>query len=632
MHRRSHRAASERPLVALLALAVLATFGGTAFSQAPQGSELAAFFGETVPALLDEHRVPGLVVAVVAGGEVRLATGYGLAELEPDRPATADTPFATGSVAKLFTWTAVMQLVERGEIDLDTDVNRYLDFELPAAFGAPVTVRDLMAHTPGFEDYPMIGLFSRDAENLPDLGDALAARVPQRIWAPGVESAYSNYGSALAGYVVERVSGVPFARYVEREILEPLGMTRSSFRQPLPPDLAEVAARGYVPDVEEGWSDGGDAYVSLAPAGGMVMSAVDAARFMLAHLEGGALDEARILAPETTERMHTTLFRNVAALPGNAHGFWESERHGERIVHHGGDTQVFHTYLALLPDRGVGVYFATNAVGGAPLREDLWEAFLDRFYPAPAAIATVTASDTELARYAGLYGMNRASTSSIAKVASLFQMLRVRAEDGRLVSEMIGMEHTWLPQGDGRFVDAAREGEVALFTTGADGRPVAYFSEAPMMVFRPLRWFEHPTFHLALLIGSSAVLLSALVAVPLLAWRERRRGETTGRWARRGRWLELAAALLLLGFVGVFFAAMADPMGPAFGAPPLLVAGLVVGVVAALAVAALALTVIFAWLLGWWRTGERIYAAVVTVAALALLWQMDFWNLLGFRL
>jgi CubicO group peptidase (beta-lactamase class C family) len=597
---------------------------------------LEAFFAETVPTLMDEHRVPGAAVAVVASGEIRLATGYGLAELDPDRPASADTPFATGSIAKLFTWTAVMQLVERSEIDLDADVNTYLDFEIPATFGAPVTVRDLMTHTPGFEDYPMVGVFSRDAGGLPELGEVLAARVPDRIWEPGVESAYSNYGTALAGYIVERVSGIPFAQYVDRNIFEPLGMERSSFLQPLPPQLAAVAARGYVPDGDEGWFDGGSEYLTLSPAGGMVMSVSDAARFMLAHLGGRALDAspggARILEDETVERMHTTLFRHLPTLPGNAHGFWESERHGERIVLHSGDTQLYASKLTLLPDRGVGMYVATNAPGGFLLREGLWEAFLDRFYPVPAPAAMVDLNSAELSRYAGSYGMNRASTSSFAKILTLFGPLRVSAEEGLLVTSIAGMRNTWVPQGDGRFADIAREGEVALFTTDAAGRTVAYFSEAPMMVFRPLRWFETPTFNFVLILGSSVLLLSALIVVPLLAWRGRRRSEGVDGWAGRGRWLAPIAALLLLAFIGLFFTAMLDPLGPAFGVSPLLALGLGLGVAGALAVAALALLTLVAWLIGWWRTGERIYVTVVTVAGLALLWQMNHWNLLGFRI
>jgi CubicO group peptidase (beta-lactamase class C family) len=594
-------------------------------------SSLETFFSELVPVLQAKHEVPGVVVSVVADGQVKWLAGYGLATLEPERPAEADTPFATGSVGKLFTWFAVMQLVERGEIDLDADVNIYLDFELPGGFDESVTMRHLLTHTPGFEDYPMIGLFSRDAEKVPPLGQLVADKVPARLWPPGVEAAYSNYGTGLAGYIVERVSGVPFSDYVQREILTPLGMTRSSFEQPLPPELADESAKGYLAERSGGFKPGGAEYVSLPPAGGMVMSAADAARFMLVHLSGGELDGKRVLETETIEEMHTTLFKPDTSLPGNAYGFWESARHGERILVHGGDTMLFHTQLALFPEREAGFYLATNAPGGTALRDAIWEEFLDHFFPVPAPKAISVPTSAERDRYAGLYGMNRASTTSLAKVASLFQVLEVRSEGEVLVTEFFGSEHRWVPQEDGSFADIEREGEVALFQVGANGQVAAYVSEAPMMVFRKLRWFETPQWHGGLLVGSSIVLLSGLILLPILAWRDRRK-RSASLAEQRVRWFGGAASLLPLVFVGTFFLVMTDPMGPAFGVSPLLAAALVIGVVAALAIAAFAMLMIFAWLLDWWRLAARVHATLVAIAGLLLLWQMNYWNLLGFKI
>ncbi|UCH26978.1 MAG: beta-lactamase family protein [Trueperaceae bacterium] len=618
-------------------LSIVILFAGLAPAQTPDtppstsdSIAVEAFFNEYVPALLAEHRVPGAVVALVSEGGLTFQAGYGFAALGPERPATAETPFATGSVAKLFTWLAVMQLVERGELDLDADVNSYLDFEIPDTFEDPITLRDLLAHTPGFEDYPMVGLFSRDAAKLPELGEIVSRRIPARIWPPGVETAYSNYGTGLAGYIVERAGGIGFATYVEREILGPLGMNRSTFEQPLPEDLAEEAALGYLPDGAEGFKPGGQEYVSLSPAGGMVMSASDAARFMLAHLDAGELDGSRVITEETADQMHATLFRDDPTLPGNAYGFWESVRHGEKILLHGGDTMLFHTQMALFLDRDVGFYLATNAPGGIGLREALWEAFLDHFYPVTEPLQAAELSAAEASRYTGLYGMNRASTTSLAKVASLFQVLRVSTEGDQLVTEFVGSRHTWASQGDGRFADTEREGELAQFRRGEDGRMVVHVSEAPMLVFRKLRWFETPQMHAALLVASSLLLLSGLIALPVMALRGRRVNRK-GAAEERVKWLGALAALLLILSVVAFFAVMGNPMGPAFGLSPLLVATLVIGIAAALAVAGFTLMMIFAWLIGWWTLTPRVYLTVVAVAGLVLLWQMNYWNLLGFK-
>ncbi|MEJ2666401.1 MAG: serine hydrolase, partial [Deinococcales bacterium] len=471
-------------------LLVSAAAGAQPVGDALDARALAGFFDGAVPPLMSEHRVPGAVVAVVAGGEVRLLQGFGAAQLDPERRATPDTPFATGSVAKLFVWTSVMQLVERGELDLDADVNDYLDFAIPATFDQPITLQHLLTHTPGFEDRPLIGLFFDDLGRMRSLREALVRNLPARLRPPGEETAYSNYGSALAGYIIERVSGMPYDVYVDRRVLTPLGMTRSSLRRELPPELAFEAAVGYTPEGQTGYRAHGREYMELYPAGAMVMSAGDAAQFMVAYLGDGAAETGRILQPATVTQMRGTLFTNLPGLPGNAYGFWEGAAHGERILGHDGDTMRFHTKLALLPERGVGLYLATNAPGGVKLRAELWEAFLDRFYPAtPVALAQ---DGMPMTRYAGLYGSNRVAATTAGKVAALFQNLAVQVDDDALVT-VRGEERRWLPQGGGVFADAEREGAELVFRDDG-GLMAVYVGEAPMEVYRRLRWFERPTF------------------------------------------------------------------------------------------------------------------------------------------
>src|SRR5690606_35310692 len=157
-----------------------------------------------------------------------------LAEGTPVDPVA--TLFRPGSVSKLFTWTAVMQLVEQGKLDLDADINQYIDFEIPLYDGILVTLRQVMTHSAGFEEQ-FRALITADPAAITPLGEALKYWVPERIHAPGTTPAYSNYATALAGHVVERVSGESFDDYIERHIFQPLGMSNSSFRQPLPPAL-----------------------------------------------------------------------------------------------------------------------------------------------------------------------------------------------------------------------------------------------------------------------------------------------------------------------------------------------------------------------------------------------------------
>jgi CubicO group peptidase (beta-lactamase class C family) len=216
--------------------------------------------------------IPGGVVVIVKDGQIVTERGFGYADLAARRPVDPrSTLFRPGSVSKLVTWTAVMQQVEAGKIDLDADVNRYLDFELPPRNGKPITMRNLLTHTAGFEE-TLKHLYASDTKTLLTLGDYLKKWTPQRIFDPGEQSAYSNYGAALAGYIVERVSGESFNNYVARRIFGPLGMAHSTFQQPLPENLASHMAKGYGDPSKPAQEF---ELVNVSPAGSMSTTADD---------------------------------------------------------------------------------------------------------------------------------------------------------------------------------------------------------------------------------------------------------------------------------------------------------------------------------------------------------------------
>ncbi|MEQ8935945.1 MAG: serine hydrolase domain-containing protein [Amphiplicatus sp.] len=190
-----------------------------------------------MPFALERGGIAGAVVVIVKDGEILTSKGYGYADLETKKPVDpAATMFRPGSISKLFTWTAIMQLVEQGKVDLDADVNAYLDFEIPEAFGGPIKVRHLMTHTAGFEE-AIKGIIIEDPEAMLPLDEYVKKALPARVYPAGEVPAYSNYATTLAGYIVARVSGQSFDDYIEQHIFAPIGMTRASFRQPLPADL-----------------------------------------------------------------------------------------------------------------------------------------------------------------------------------------------------------------------------------------------------------------------------------------------------------------------------------------------------------------------------------------------------------
>ncbi len=385
--------------------------------------DLEAFLDGIVPLQLERDDIAGATIAVVKKGKLLFAKGYGYADYKNKKPVSADeTLFRPGSTGKLFTWTAVMQLVEQGRLDLDRDVNTYLDFKIPDAFGQAITLKNLLTHTPGFEEQ-IKDLFTVGSES-PNLGAYLKTHIPKRIYPPGTVPAYSNYGAALAGYIVERVSGHPFNEYIEENIFKPLGMTHSTFVQPLPATLAPYMSNGY-----QIASDGPKPFemVVAFPAGSLSSTA----------------GSARILRPETAQLMHSRQFALDPAANAMAYGFYEESRNGHRIIGHAGDTQYFHTDLHLILDAGIGFFVSHNSLGREqPLpRTTMWEMFLDRYFPSTSpAEPTFGSAKADAKAVSGTYMLSRRSETSFLKVATLLGEFTVSpVEDGMIeVAQLTG--------------------------------------------------------------------------------------------------------------------------------------------------------------------------------------------------
>jgi len=407
-------------------------------------SDAEAFFDGMLPELIKEFDIAGGAVAVVKDGEVVFAKGYGYADVKRKRPVIADyTLFRPGSVSKLFTWTAVMQQVELGKIDLDRDINTYLDFKIPARPDGPITMRHILHQRPGFEE-SIKGLIHDNPKDVTSLGVVLKRFIPQRIYAAGSTPAYSNYAAGLAGYVVERVSGERFESYVEKHIFRPLAMSRSTFRNDVPASLRDGLASGYSVA-----SDEPKKYelVEPAPAGSLASTSTDMARFMIAHLQNGRLGDARILREDTARLMHTSFGTGVGPLNRMALGFYETNVNGRSVLAHGGDTNWMHSYVRLFVDDGVGLYTTFNSAGAAGasgrIREAMFRRFADRYLPGPKWSGRV---DPKLAKehataIAGYYDNTRRPQSSMLDVLNLFGQIKVVADkDGTIsIPSMVGV-------------------------------------------------------------------------------------------------------------------------------------------------------------------------------------------------
>jgi CubicO group peptidase (beta-lactamase class C family) len=478
-------------------------------------ADLEAFLDGMMPAQLEREDIAGAVIAVVKDGQVIFAKGYGYADFSKRTPVTPDaTLFRPGSISKLFTWTSIMQLVEQGKLDLDRDVNDYLDFKIPPAFGKPITLRNIMTHTPGFEEI-IRDLFVSDAQHMHSLEQYIKHHTPERIFPPGTIPAYSNYATAMAGYIVQRVSGKPFEKYVVDNIFVPLEMKRTTFVQPLPEDLKPMMSLGYnrasapAKPFE---------FVEAFPAGSVSTTARDMCNFIIAHLQNGQFGNSQILRPETAQLMHSRIFGTDDRLNGMAHGFYEESANGHRIIGHGGDTVLFHSDLHLILDSNVGFFVSYNSggKGEASPRSILFEKFLDRYFPytqPPAAKIENAKADSEAV--SGVYESSRRFETSFLKLTTLLGELKVFTNSDGTIS----IDPLKAPNGELRkFEEIApllyREvygRDHVAFKRDSDGQ-MQFQVDWPFFIFQKVSFRENKYLNYAILcFGLGVVLLTVLL-------------------------------------------------------------------------------------------------------------------------
>ncbi|HZE56897.1 MAG TPA: serine hydrolase domain-containing protein [Chthoniobacterales bacterium] len=393
--------------------------------------DLEAFLDALIPAQLQNRDIAGAVVAVVKDGQILLSKGYGYADFTAKKPVVADqTLFRPGSISKVFTTTAVLQLVEQGKLDLDRDVNDYLDFAIPKTYPEPITLRRILTHTAGFEE-TVKNLFVPSAREMRPLREYLIAAMPARIFPPGAVPSYSNYALTIAGYIVERISGEPFDKYVAAHILTPLKMDHSTFAQPLPETLEPNMSQGYLAAAQ---GPRKFEFVTASPAGALSATAHDMTRFMLALLGEGTFDGATILKPESVRAMESRQFELHPALHAMGLVLMDYSMNGQRIFGHGGDTIFFHSDMIVMPDAHLGLFISYNSAGSrlGGGRTEVIRTFLNRYFPEP--VTALPAIDLKTAQadgraVSGVYTGSRRSESTLLKVTAVLGQAAVTSDE-----------------------------------------------------------------------------------------------------------------------------------------------------------------------------------------------------------
>jgi len=619
---------------------------GAADAPAIDVADLEAFLDGVIDGRMNSYRVAGVTVSVVLGGEMIFTKGYGWADVDSGTSVDpAVTLFRPGSISKTFTWTAVMQLVEQGKIDLDADIRDYVkDIPLPDTYPEPITMADIMSHTPGFEDLAIGHLFGKDPDAVPTLADYLRNFQPAQVRPPGELSAYSNYATALAGHIVATISGMPFEDYMDRNILGPLGMTNSTFREPwrnldlepMPALLLENSSTGYT------WKNGGFApgvfefIHQIGPAGALSATATDMARWMLMHLGDGTYDGVQILAPETARLMHQTHFWQDEELPGWAHGFAEGRIGGYRTIWHNGGTMYFESQMVMVPELGFGLFASSNTSGGMRVVGDLPNLVVERYFTTdeePAPLEPPAGFAERGKRFAGSYVSIRRPYTKVEKLPMLLMasMPVSVTDDGYLVigsgdsaRRMVEVAPLTFKPADGT------EGTVK-FVEDAGGHITAMIPNGPSYMERA-GFFESSS----TIVGVAAASLVVCLGVLIAAWYRRKLRVEQSAGERFANLALVASAVVWIVFfvvLGLAGASMAGDMAEVMFSfpPPALVWALGIGMAGVVLTVLAVVLLVPVWSARSWGLGRRLRHTVAVLILADLVVMLYTLNMVGFK-
>lgn len=602
--------------------------------------ELETFIDGLMSAQLSFQNIAGTAISIVKDGSLFFAKGYGYADLEQRLAVDAETTvFRPGSVSKLFTYTAVMQMVEQGKLDLDAEVNDYLtEFKIPDSYPEPVRVHHLLSHTTGFEESE-IAMFAASAEELVPIGEFLKRDMPKRVRPVGQYASYSNHAVSLAGHLVEIVSGYSFDEYMEKFIFAPLYMNSSTFKEPLPPALARNLSNGYTYDkASASFKKGEFEFIhKIAPAGSMSATATDMGNFMIAHLQLGEYQDSRILLEGTVRKMHSVLYGKDPRINAMVYGFYEVNYNGVRMLSHGGDTGLFHSVLYLIPEHDIGVFITTNTAAVGNIRANLITAFIDRYISADKEPPTAPVGFAQTAqRYTGTYQFLRRSHSKLSKVLSLTGGLdvSVSVEDNEtLLVKLLGRSVRYVETEPLLFKSVSNL-PMVLFDTIAFGEnesgEIHAIYPMPFMHAVKLKWYESTSLHQVLLSLCILIFFGMLIS----AFRQGKPGPLRTSQRIHIQLLYGVSALNLL-FLLLFSIAVGMNMdtylSDTYSSFICLPVSLTLPLISLILTVFLVYFTMDDWREGYWSLKRRVFYSIVTAASVMFMFLLHYWNLLGYQ-
>ncbi len=559
--------ATTRTLLAALLLLPSVFAAARAAPPPIDAANVAAWADETFTKALAQHQFSGATVSVVQDGALVFSRGYGRADFSQPAPVDpARTQFRIGSITKTFTATMIAQLVEEGRIaSLEDPANEYLrDYRLPDNGGMPITLRNLLTHTAGFEDqFFFIGADSPIATHPPaGVFDSLR---PAYVRPAGVRVEYSNFGVAVLGRIVEDITGLGIAQAMQQRIFDPLGMRHTVLMD----DLGEPADLGKPATILPGGSYRPTKFTAINPpiaaAGSIASTAGDMARYMLAQLgdsPDAATGQAPVFSRTVLDRLHTRLAGNAPDATGLAMVFFLDDWAGVETVAHGGNWTGFHSWMTLIPARRAGIFVSLmSEAPGPPPGSDLRMLFLawTARVASPAVLSGNVYVKSFLGRFLGerralpgapggvdstldgWYRFDRRPFTTSEAVGDLFYLgagtLRISADQAGLAIAGAG---PWRPTGNGAFVLDAPTRDRAIIRDDPRVAAPVLIPDLGLYTATRIHWYQHPLLHVYLAL---AALLIGCIALGLL---HRRQSRPAPRIGRALAWITMVAGVSML--------------------------------------------------------------------------------------
>ncbi len=607
--------------------------------------EFTAWVDKLIDDEMSKSHIPGTVISIVKNGKVFFTKGYGYANVEKKIPVDADkTLFRVASLSKLFTATAAMQLSEEGKLDINADANQYLEkFKIKNPFSQPVTAAQMMTHTDGVTTR-RIGLAAEQPEKMLPLGDYLAKYMPAIEWQPGTLYSYSNHSITLLGYLVEKISQTPFVEYVDKNILQPLNMPRTSFQQPPPPKLADNLATGY--QYQKGkYQAVPYLYLNIAPAGALSTTATDMTHFMNAYLQYGRYQNKRILQEATVREMLQRHFTQHPMLPGIGYSFRERWVNNIRTWGHLGNLRGYSASLTLMPEQNIGIFIANNSF--TSLSSQFLSRFFDKYFPVtkPPKYAKPLALDKEeLEKFVGDYRDVEYPRNTFAKIAAPFKDINIRkADNGNLIINtpklffMGKIPDKELVPIDRLLFRRPEDNAYTAFGESSDGEIEYAFNPLFPKIgpYEKISWYESIWVQLGIaafcgIMFFSAFIMYLIIPIIRLIWGKSAKFERqfNGAWVIAGA----LGTLNLVFLIGLPLSLYTIGLWKLiYGVTPIVIALLVLPLITTFLTLALLIFTLVIWKYKYWSIFSRLHYSLVTFAALTFIPFLTYWNLLGFN-